>query len=113
MNSFTLSTCKKDNLAIIRTNGYINDLGGEKIDEECTKLLEENIKRIIIDFKNSTIITSIGISILIGVIEKVMENNGTLGFCNLTPLNTQTFQAMGLTKFAKIFESEKAAINNL
>ena len=55
MGSFTLSTVREDSHAIIRTNGYINDLGGEQIDEECTKLLNHGINIIIINFENSKI----------------------------------------------------------
>ncbi|MFH0924413.1 MAG: STAS domain-containing protein [bacterium] len=114
MNSvFTLSTLKKDDYAVIYTNGYLNDLGGEKIDEECSRLLEEGNKKIIINFKNSKIINSIGISILIGVIEKIQEKQGKLGFCNLTPVNKETFKMMGLTKFATSFELEEDAIKGL
>ena len=111
MTNFTLSLEKKNNHAIIRTNGYINDLGGEKIDEECSKLLEDGITTIIINFEKSAIINSIGISILIGVIEKVREKKANLAFSNLTELNKETFKMMGLAKFATIYDSEEEAVS--
>ena len=113
MGSFTLSTVREDSHAIIRTNGYINDLGGEQIDEECTKLLNHGINIIIINFENSKIINSIGISILIGVIEKIREKKATLIFSNLSEVNEETFKMMGLAKFATIYKTEEEALNKL
>ena len=113
MLEFTLSTTFKKEAAIICTSGYINDLGGEKIDEECTKLLGKGIKKIIINFEDSKVINSIGISILIGVIEKIKDKKASLAFTNLTEVNRETFEMMGLAKFANIYSTEEEAVSSL
>lgn len=80
MEEFNLKVDKKTDFAILRTEGYINNLGGEKISQEVDKLIEQNITTIIINLEKSTIVNSIGISILIEVIEKLVDLEGKIFF---------------------------------
>ena len=43
-------------------------------------------------------VNSVGVSILIGVIEKVRDARGRLSFAELTPVNEEIFRLMGLHK---------------
>ena len=95
---------------ILRTKGYLNDLGAEKIDTICSEHLEKSIKKIVINLEHSPLINSIGISILIGVIEAIEEAGGALAFTNLTPTNRKTFEMMGLLQFAQAFDQETEAV---
>ena len=110
LGDFSVNTKVQDNYAVIYTNGYINDLGGELIDKECTKILQKDISNIIINFAGSEFINSIGISILIGIIEKVSDINGRIIFTNLSRSNKDVFEMLGLTKFASIFSTETEAM---
>lgn len=95
---------------IIKTNGYLNDLGAEQVDEVCSEQLENSINKIVINLEQSPLINSIGISILIGVIEAIEEADGALAFTNLTPTNRKTFEMMGLLQFAQAFDKEEEAV---
>jgi len=90
----------------------LNDLGAEKVDTVCTEHLEKNIKKIVINLDQSPLINSIGISILIGVIEAIEESGGALAFTNLTPTNRKTFEMMGLLQFAQAFDTEAEAVKS-
>ncbi len=46
---------------------------------------------------------SIGISILIEIIEEILNKNGRLAFSNLTPTVAKTFKIMGLTAVCRAF----------
>lgn len=95
---------------IIRTKGYLNDLGAEQVDTICSEHLEKSIKKIVINLDQSPLINSIGISILIGVIEAIEDAQGALAFTNLTPTNRKTFEMMGLLQFAQAFDTEQEAV---
>jgi anti-anti-sigma factor len=101
---------KEPGFAILRTDGYINNPGGEKIARECYKLMDEGYKHFILSFEKSKVINSIGISILIEILEKVLELKGTLYFTGLTSTIAKTFKIMGLTEYAKIYETEDEAV---
>jgi anti-anti-sigma regulatory factor len=59
------------------------------------------------------IVNSIGVSILIEIIEKLQEVNGKIGYYNLAPIVAKTFNIMGLTKYSTVYETEEAAVNDL
>ena len=89
-------------VAIVRTDGYINNLGAERIEQECESMIERGFRKFVINFEKSPIINSMGLSILIGIIEKMLEINGVLAFTDLTPVNDETMQIMGLTQYAQL-----------
>ncbi len=109
-DEFTLTHQLDGEVLVIRTNGYLNDLGAEKVDELCTEHLEKSINKIVINLEKSPLINSIGISILIGVIEAIEEEEGSLAYTNLTPTNRKTFEMMGLLEFAQSFDKEEEAV---
>lgn len=113
MEEFNLKIDKKNNFAILRTEGYVNNLGGEKISQEVDKLINQGIINIIVNLEKSTVVNSIGISILIEVIEKLVDLGGKIFFSNLTKTISKTFSIMGLTQYSEIFENEEEAVSNM
>ncbi|HEY9856427.1 MAG TPA: STAS domain-containing protein [Stenomitos sp.] len=110
INQFAVTVRKEGDYAVLYTDGYINNLGGEKIGETALALVGEGFKKLVINLEKSTVINSIGISILIEVIEKIQEINGALAFCGLTKTIAKTFTIMGLAQFATLAETEEQAI---
>ncbi len=105
-----LAVDRRDGLAVIYTEGYINNQGGEEIARAAYELLDAGFKVLLLNLAGTKIVNSIGISILIEIIEKMIEINGKLGFCCLTPTIEKTFHIMGLAQYAPIFESEDSAV---
>ena len=99
--------------AIIRTEGYINNLAGEQIGAQASALMADGFRRLVIDMEKSTVINSIGISILIEVIERMQELHGTLAFCKLTRTIAKTFTIMGLAQYAQIYASDGDAVRGV
>ena len=104
---------RRDGLAVIYTDGYINNQGGEEIARAAYQLLDEGCKTLLLNLAGTKIVNSIGISILIEIIEKMLEIEGRLAFCSLTPTIEKTFHIMGLTQYAKIYPDEDSALSEL
>ena len=113
MSDFSLTTKKEGEILIIKTDGYLNNVGGEKIAEACYENIDSGTKNILIDLENSKVVNSIGVSILIEIIEKLQEVDGQLGYYNLAPIVEKTFNIMGISKYSKVFSSEAEAIENI
>jgi anti-anti-sigma factor len=111
--SLSLTVDRREGFAVIYTEGYINNQGGEEIARTAYKLLDEGFKVLLLNLAGTKIVNSIGISILIEIIEKMIEIEGRLGFCCLTPTIEKTFQIMGLAQYARIFPNETAATADL
>ena len=104
---------RRPSVAVISTQGYINNQGGEEIARVAYSLMDEGYRTLLLDLAGSKIVNSIGISILIELIEKMIEIEGRLAFCNLTPTIQKTFHIMGLTQYAQIFPDEQTAFGEL
>jgi anti-anti-sigma factor len=111
--SLKLTVDGRDGLAVIYTEGYINNQGGEEIARVAYDLIDKGNKVILLNLAGTKIVNSIGISILIEIIEKMLEIEGKLAFCSLTPTIEKTFHIMGLAQFAGIYHDESAAIQEL
>ena len=108
-----LTIDRRDSLAVILTEGYINNQGGEQIAQAANGLIEEGYRILLLNLAGSKIVNSIGISILIEIIEKMIEIDGKLGFSCLTATIEKTFQIMGLAQYAPIFPNVEAAVAQL
>ena len=75
--------------------------------------MDDGVRTILLDLKETKIVNSIGISILIEIVEKMMEKDGKVAFCCLTPVIQKTFQIMGLAQYASIYETEDEARREL
>jgi anti-anti-sigma factor len=111
--SLNITVDRREWLAVIYTEGYINNQGGEEIAKAAYKLLDEGYKILLLNLAGTKIVNSIGISILIEIIEKMIEIEGRLGFCCLTPTIEKTFHIMGLAQYAPIFKDEEAAVSQM
>ena len=101
------------NGAILYTKGYINNVGGEEIANRAYELMDADVRGLLLNLRETKIVNSIGISILIEIIEKMIEKGGKIGFCCLTPVIHKTFQIMGLANYAAIYDDEDAAIREM
>ena len=99
--------------AVLYTRGYINNIGGEEIANRAYELMDDGVRALLLNLRDTKIVNSIGISILIEIIEKMMDRGGKIGFCCLTPVIHKTFQIMGLANYASIFENEDVAVKDM
>lgn len=100
-------------LAVVVTDGYINNTAAESIAEACTSLLDDGIRRFVMNLEGSRIVNSIGVSILIEVIEQIRAVDGRLAFSNATPTIEKTFRIMGLLQTTSVHGTEAEAISSI
>ena len=105
-----ISVERRGDVALLHTDGYINNQGGEEIAREAYSQLDSGARALVLNLEKTRIVNSIGISILIEVLEKVMDKKGVLAFCHLTPTIDKTFRIMGLAQYAQIFATQEEAL---
>ena len=108
-----LEVIREEESGVLVASGYINNMGGEQIAKACEELMESGINRFVFDLEQCRIVNSIGISILIEVIEKVVESEGKVLFCAVSPTITKTFRIMGLLQISGICETRDEALKQL
>ena len=82
----------------ISAGDYLNKLSGEQIEYECRRRLETGCKQLVVDFSKTEIINSIGISILLGVIDTASNKGANVVFSDVNEHTVELFEMLGLTK---------------
>jgi len=113
MNAAEIKSRLVENAAVIYPGIYLNQLRGESIESQCQELLAGGIRNIVINFEETELINSIGISILLGVIESVNHSRGTLVLSNLNASNRELFEMLGLMSHVEMLDTEEVALAKL
>ena len=103
----------RDGIVIISTDGYFNKDLGEALKAVADEEIKNGHKSFLINLEKTSVVNSIGVSILIEIIEKLQDTKGKLAYCNLAPIVEKTFNIMGLTKYSTIYKDEDAGLSDL
>ena len=96
--------------AIIYASDYLNKLSGERIERECKRQLESGCRALVINFRDTELVNSIGVSILMGVIDASEQNQARLIFSDVNSHTAQLFEMLGLTRHVSVVKDETEAL---
>ncbi len=96
--------------AIIYASDYLNKLSGERIERECKRQLDAGRRALVINFRDTELVNSIGVSILMGVIDAAEQTNAQLVFCDVNSHNAHLFEMLGLTRHVSVVTDEDEAL---
>jgi len=88
--------------ATVFASDYLNKLSGEQIERECRRRLEAGCKTLVVNFSETEIVNSIGVSILIGVIDAASEKGAEIVFSDVNDNTIQLFEMLGLTNHVTV-----------
>ena len=97
--------------AIIYASDYLNKLSGERIERECKRQLESGCRTLIINFRDTELVNSIGVSILVGVIDAAEQNTARLIFSDVNNHTANLFEMLGLTRHVSLAKDEVEALS--
>lgn len=95
---------------IIYASDYLNKLSGERIERECRRQLESGCRALVISFRDTELVNSIGVSILMGVIDASEQNNARLIFSDVNSHTADLFAMLGLTRHVSLAKDEGEAL---
>jgi len=104
---------RSGDIAVIYASDYLNKLSGERIERECRVALGAGCRALVVDFKNTGLVNSIGVSIMLGVIDAAERAHAPLVFSNVNDQAAQLFEILGLTLHAALAADEHAALQML
>lgn len=88
--------------AVVFAGDYLNKLSGEQIEHECKRRLAEGCSELIVNFSQTEIVNSIGISILLGIIDTAANSGAKVVFSDMNENTVELFDMLGLTKHVTI-----------
>lgn len=100
-------------VAVVYAGDYVNKLAGQRIERECRLKLEAGCRALVINFKGTELVNSIGVSLLLGVIDIAEERSAPVVFASVNRHTFKLFELLGLTRHVSMAESEEAALATL
>jgi anti-anti-sigma factor len=99
--------------AVVYASDYLNKLTGERIEHECRKQLDSGARALVIDFSDTDMVNSIGVSILLGIIDVAEKSGAVVVFSDVNSDTAQLFEMLGLTRHVVLAKNEQEAISTL
>ena len=88
--------------SVIFAGDYLNKISGEKIEHEARRRLEDGHSEIIVNFSQTELVNSIGISILLGLIDIASSKGAKIVFTDMNDHTIELFDMLGLTRHVEI-----------
>jgi len=99
--------------AVVYASDYLNKLTGERIERECRRQLDSGCRALVIDFSDTELVNSIGVSILLGIIDVADRNGAEVVFSDVNNQTRALFDMLGLTRLVAVANDENEALTNL
>ncbi len=100
--NFDIAVRTEGDIATVFASDYLNKISGEKIERECKRQIDAGCKTLIVNFKDTEIVNSIGVSILLGVIDAASDAETKVIFSEVGKDTEQLFEMLGLTNHVEI-----------
>lgn len=100
-------------MAVVYASDYLNKLSGERIERECRLRLADGARALVINFHDTELVNSIGVSILLGVIEAAESAGAQLVFSDVSSQTIELFEMLGLTRHVALVKDEQEALATL
>jgi len=99
--------------AVVYASDYLNKLTGERIERECKRQLDSGCRGLVINFCDTELVNSIGVSILLGIIDVAQKNGARVVFSDVNAQTIQLFEMLGLTRHVAVARDEEEALLTL
>lgn len=84
--------------AVVYASDYLNKLSGEKIERECKTRLQEGCEELVLNFSQTELVNSVGVSILLGIIDSAAGRGARVVFSDVKEDTAELFDMLGVTK---------------
>ena len=100
-------------VAVVYAGDYVNKLSGQRIERECLTRMERGCRALVINFRDTELVNSIGVSILLGVIDEAERRGARVAFSNVSLHTLKLFELLGLTRLVVLADQEEDALATL
>lgn len=100
-------------VAVVYAGDYVNKMSGQRIERECLTRIELGCRALVINFRDTELVNSIGVSILLGVIDEAERRGARVAFSNVSLHTLKLFELLGLTRLVVLADREEDALATL
>jgi len=110
---FSVASRLVGDAAVIYPKGYLNNLSGDTLAQKSHIYIGRGITQNAATFSETDLINSIGISLLLQIIEDLKNIKGTICCTNMSKFLRDTFKMLGLIQYMVVFPVESDALKYL
>lgn len=96
--------------AVVSAGDYLNKHGGQLVERECHTRLADGCRALIINFSETKLVNSIGVSILLGIIDAAEERGAHVVFAAANDQTMQLFNVLGITRHVALAPDAQEAL---
>ena len=104
---------QKDAVTIMDIQGDVTAFSEPFLNEAYRDASGRGAQKILLKFDNNAYINSGGIAVLIQVLAQTQKNSQEIGIAGISDHFKKIFHMVGITKFAKIYDSAEEALNQM
>jgi anti-sigma B factor antagonist len=110
VSQVALKSVQGNAVTALRYVGDISSASKEPVLSAYQALDKSEHKSLLLDFSKVEYLNSSGIALVIQVLMEANKSAQTVAICGLTPHFTKVFTMVGITKYAKLYADEAAAL---
>ncbi|MTJ50015.1 STAS domain-containing protein [Dolichospermum sp. UHCC 0259] len=99
-------------IKVIQPQGIFNNQTGNKLRQEVDEILAADIKTILIDFQNVTVMDSSGFSALLTTLKAVRKKNCRLVICSINEQVKMIFDMTNTNQFFEVIPNQASLISS-
>jgi len=103
----------RDTVTILDIQGDVTAFSEPFLNEAYQTATNQGAGKILLKFDSNAYINSGGIAVLIQVLARTQKNNQKIGITGISDHFKKIFHMVGITKFAKIYESLEDALKQM
>jgi anti-anti-sigma factor len=113
MNTYTLYQRSDGTVIVMQPGGYLDNVCAERIADAGEAAFREGCRRLVMNCSDIRFISSVAISILMGLVLKARDAGCSFCFTNVSKVHQEVFAIVGITPLAPVFNTEREAVREL
>jgi anti-anti-sigma factor len=111
MSDFNVEIIQNGKVTVVKTQGYLDDIGGKVFREKCGELIDKGQFFFVFNLEQTPVINSTGLSTLLDIMVQIIDyNEGEVAITGLSKLTQTALQMTGVMTLCEAYPSEEEAV---
>ncbi len=111
MSDFNVEINQNGKVTVVKTQGYLDDIGGKVFRERCLELINNGQFFFVFNLEKTPVINSTGLSTLLDIMVQIIDyNEGEVAITGLSRLTQTALQMTGVMTLCEAYPSEEEAV---
>ena len=112
-NKLVIKKIKENGIIILAPEGELNLNTVSRLRSEFDALYDQGVRKLVMDFDKVTYIDSVGLALIIEMLQRLGQNNGSLALANMGDKIKYLFEAAKIDTMLSIFKNRNDAIASM